>query len=95
MLVRITTHTGGDLEKILEIQKGRESLPHSGLPEGVTHAMILKGENRRLFVTLFESQEALDAAKEEFEAMGSAFPAEVRGERTSVEVFEVLYDKKF
>jgi hypothetical protein len=47
---------------------------------------------KRLFITFFDSREALDAAEAGFDAMGDTIPEEVRGRRTSVAVYEVAYE---
>jgi len=48
----------------------------------------------RLFVTFFDSEEAIRAAEPRFEAMGEEFPEEVRGRRASVDVYEVAVDEQ-
>jgi hypothetical protein len=70
-------------------------MANMGLPEGVRRAVALAGDNRRLFITFFDSREALAAAESAFEAMGDDIPEEARGQRTSVEVFEVVADESF
>ena len=46
-----------------------------------------------MFVTFFDSEEAVAAAEARFESMGDEIPADVRGNRVSVDVYEVLFDQ--
>jgi hypothetical protein len=64
-------------------------------PADVTRAMLLadRGANRRLFVMFFDSRDAVDAAEARFESMGDEIPADVHGERTSVDVYEVVFEQ--
>ena len=57
--------------------------------------MVLQdhASGRRLFVTFFDSREAVDAAQQRFEAMGDEIPEEIRGRRTSVDVYEVVWQQ--
>ena len=48
---------------------------------------------RRLFVTFFDSREAIDAAEQRFEAMGDEIPEDIRGRRTSVDTYEVVWSR--
>ena len=48
---------------------------------------------RRLFVTMFDSREAVEAAQQRFESMGDEIPEEIRGRRTSVDVYEVVWQQ--
>lgn len=93
MFARVATHEGGSIEKMREIVEQRKAMENMGLPEGARRAVVLAGENRRLFITLFDSREAIAAAEATFDAMGDDIPEEARGQRASVEVFEVLADE--
>lgn len=93
MFARIATLEGGSSEKIREFVEQRKSTGDLGMPEGVRRVVSLAGENRRLFITYFDSREALEAAEAAFDAMGKDIPEEARGRRVSVEVFEVLADE--
>ena len=46
---------------------------------------------RQLFITVFDSQQAIAAAEEHFEHMGEQIPEEIRGRRVPVRVYEVAY----
>ena len=45
-----------------------------------------------LGITFFENEEAIRAAEPTFERMGDEIPEDVRGRRTSVEIYEVAID---
>ena len=53
--------------------------------------MVLQGD-KRLFVTFFDSREAMQAAEQRFEEMGNEIPEDVRGRRVSVDTYEVVMD---
>lgn len=93
MFARVATQEGGNIEKMREIIEQRKAMENMGLPEGVRRALVLAAENRRLFITFFDSREAIAAAEATFDAMGDDIPKEARGQRASVEVFEVLADE--
>ena len=97
MHARVASFEGGDLERLREMNEERRASGTTGFPEGVTRALVLvdREGNRRLFVTFFESREAIDAAEQHFEAMGEEIPEDVRGRRTSVDVYEVVLDEQF
>jgi hypothetical protein len=88
MIARVATFEGGDNEQIRRM--GEENPPTP--PEGVSRIMVLAGEKQRLFITFFDSREAAAAAEARFEAMGDEIPEDIRGRRTSVEVYDVLYE---
>lgn len=95
MFARVAIHDGGSNEKMREIVEQRRGMANMGMPAGVRRAVALAGDNRRLFITFFDSREALTAAEEAFDTMGDDIPEEARGQRTSVEVFEVVADESF
>ena len=63
-------------------------------PAGVQRALLLTtaGGNRRLFVTFFETRDESTAAEEHFESMGDEIPEHIRGCRTGVDTYEVLFE---
>ena len=63
------------------------------LPEGLKSAMVLQdpASGRRLFVTFFDTQEQIAAAEQRFESMGDEIPEDIRGRRTSVDTYEVVW----
>jgi len=50
-------------------------------------------KGRRLFITLFESREAIEQSEPMFEQMGDEISEDVRGQRTSVEYYEVAFQQ--
>ena len=93
MFARIASFQGGDVDRLRELNDQRMSEGTAGLPEGLKSAMVLQdaANDRRLFVTFFDSREAVDAAEQRFEEMGDEVPEEIRGRRTAVDVFEVVW----
>jgi hypothetical protein len=94
MFARVTRHDGGDTEKLRAMNEERMASDNLGLPDGCRRAMVLAGEGHRLFITFFDSKAAIEAAEPRFEAMGDEYPEDVRGRRTSVEVYEVAVDEQ-
>ena len=91
MYARVATFEGGDTERLRQLNEERMSSGTVNAPAGLKRAMLLAGSNR-LFVSFFDSREELDAAAARFEEMGNEIPEEIRGRRTSVEVYEVVFD---
>jgi hypothetical protein len=96
MFARVAAFEGGDTERLRELNEERREQGAAGLPAGVRRVLLMSDESgrRRLFVTFFDSREAVDAAEASFESMGDEIPEEIRGRRTSVEVYEVLLDEE-
>ena len=94
MFARVASFEGGNVDEIRRINEERRSGGGPGMPEEIQRVLVLHdGEsNRRMFVTFFDTREALQAAEAGFESMGDEIPEDVRGRRTSVDVYEVLYD---
>lgn len=88
MIARVATFEGGDNDAIRRMAEENPPSP----PEGVARIMMLAGEKQRLFITFFESREAAAAAEARFEAMGDEVSEDIRGRRTSVEVYDVLFE---
>jgi len=92
MFARVATFEGGDVERLRQANEEAMASGELVLPAGLSRAMVLQGDERRLFVTFFESREALDAAEERFEQMGDEIPEEIRGRRVGVDVYEVVFE---
>ena len=92
MYARIASFEGGDEERLRQMGEERRDSGTTGMPEGAKGMMLLadRDKGRRLFITFFEDRAAIDAAEQQFDAMGDEIPEEVRGRRTSVDVYEVL-----
>ena len=93
MYARNAAFEGGNAE---EMQRRTEEAMSSGTmdtPEGMKSGLVLldSEHGRRLFVSFFDSAEAIKAAEAQFEKMGDTFPEEIRGRRTSVDVYEVVW----
>jgi hypothetical protein len=95
MFARVASFEGGDVERLRQMNEERMADGTMELPEGLKSAMVLQdsASGRRLFITFFESREAVDAAQQRFEAMGDEIPEEIRGRRTSVDVYEVVWQQ--
>jgi hypothetical protein len=95
MFARVASFEGGDTDRIREVNQERRDSGSTTMPEGVRRIMVLDDEQggKRLFVTFFDSRDELDAAQAGFEALGDEIPEEVRGKRTGVEIYEVVFDE--
>lgn len=93
MYARLAAFEGGDTEKMREQGEARMA-SGSPFPDGVRRALLLgtPDGSRRIFITLFDSEEALKASEEQFDKMGDDVPEDVRGKRIAVETYEVLVD---
>jgi len=94
MWARVASFEGGDTERLREMNEERMEAGEMGAPEGMRKALLLATPDgsRRLFVTFFDDQEAIAAAEARFESMGDEIPEEIRGRRTGVDVYEVLFE---
>jgi hypothetical protein len=94
MFARVAAFEGGDTEELRKLNEERRASGSPGMPEGVRRILVLNDQDggRRLFISFFDSRDAVDAAEAQFESMGNEVPEEVRGRRLSVDVYEVLYD---
>jgi hypothetical protein len=93
MYARVATFEGGDLERIRQMNEERRQEP-GWMPEGVKRVLVMNSDQgERLFITFFESREALESASQQFEQMGDQIPEDVRGRRTGVGVYEILADE--
>ena len=95
MYARVASFEGGDLEQIRQRAEEAQASGTMSMPDGITRTIVFadRERNRRQFITFFETREALDAAEQQFESMGDYIPEEVRGRRTSVDVYEVVYEE--
>jgi hypothetical protein len=91
MYARVATFEGGDAERLRQLNEEAMSSGDMNPPAGMKRGMVLQGSNR-LFISFFDTREHLDAAAARFEEMGNEIPEEIRGRRTSVEVYEVVFD---
>ena len=96
MHARIASFEGGNSEELRRLNEERMSSGTMDMPEGLTGAMVLvdSDSNRRLFITFFDTPEQIEAAEEHFNAMGDEIPEDIRGRRTSVDVYEVVWNQE-
>jgi hypothetical protein len=96
MFARVATFEGGDEERLKQMNEERMSSGTLNAPAGLRKAMVLSAPGKgRLFVTFFDSREAIEAVEQRFEEMGDEIPEEVRGRRTGVDVYEVAWEHDF
>ena len=95
MWARVASFEGGDRAELRRLNEERMASGQMDLPEGLRRALVLDDEsgNRRLFISFFDSRESISAAEARFEAMGDEIPEAVRGRRTGVDVYEVVFDQ--
>jgi len=93
MYARIATFEGGDDERLRQINEERMNAGTMPTPAGMKSAVVLsdKEAGRRLFIAFFDSREAIKAAEDQFDKMGDEIPEDVRGRRTAVDVYEVVF----
>jgi hypothetical protein len=95
MWARIASFEGGDTEKLQKLNEERMQSGEMNPPEGIKRVMLLADNenNRRMFVAMFDSREAIEAAESRFESMGDEVPEDVRGRRTGVDYYEVVFEQ--
>ena len=86
MFARVATFEGGDNKRLMELTEERRASGSMGMPEGLRGAVVLDDDaaGKRLFITFFDSREAIASAEAGFDAMGDEIPDDVRGRRTGV-----------
>jgi hypothetical protein len=95
MFARVATFEGGNDEELERLNEERMRSGEMNLPEGLRSAMVLSDrQGRRLFMTFFDSREAVEAAEEQFNRMGDEIPEDVRGRRVGVDVYEVVWSRE-
>jgi hypothetical protein len=87
MWARVASFEGTDVAAMREEARR----PPDSLPDGLRAAFGLADEDgrRQLFITLFDTREAMEAAEAVFERMGDEVPEEVRGRRVAKDYYEV------
>jgi hypothetical protein len=93
MWARAASFENADFDRLQQMTEGgaRDVDP----PAGMRRAMVLadRDAGRHVFITFFDSREAIAAAEARFEEMGDEIPEEIRGRRTSIDVYEVVLDE--
>lgn len=87
MWARIASFEGADVQRMrAEVRRPPEDIPET--LRGFL-SLVDEASGRSLFVTLFDSREAIEAAEPWFENMGDEIPEDQRGRRVSKEYWEV------
>lgn len=94
MFARVARFEGADLDRLQAEAASRQE--PSDLPEGLRRVIVLadRASGEHLFVTFFDSADAIAAAEARFEQMGDEIPESVRGRRVAVGVYEVVLDRE-
>jgi hypothetical protein len=94
MWARVASFEGGDMERLRAMSE--ERMQQRGMPSAVKGTLVLADSagKRRLFITFFDSKEAIEETEEEFNRMGDEIPEDIRGRRTNVLHTEVVYDDR-
>jgi hypothetical protein len=94
MWARVASFEGGDTERMRQLNEEAMSSGTMDVPAGMKRALVLASEDgsKRMFVSFFDDRGALDAAEEGFDRMGDTIPEEVRGRRTAVDVYQVVFE---
>ena len=93
MWARVASFENADLDRLEQMSQG--GVQEMSPPAGMKRVMVFadRAAKRHSFVTFFDTREALDAAEQRFEEMGDEIPEEIRGRRTSVEVYELVHEE--
>src|SRR5437763_9695914 len=96
MFARVAAFAGGDNKRLMELNNERMASGEMNPPEGIKRVMVLDDDagRKRLFISFFDSREAVAAAEARFESMGDEIPEDIRGTRTSVDVYEISLDQE-
>jgi hypothetical protein len=91
MFVRVAKFEGGDMERLRE---ERPRLESEG-PSSMRGFLMLSdpSENRRLFLSFYETREAAEEADRELDRLGDSIPEEIRGRRVSKAIYEAVESK--
>ena len=94
MYARVASFEGGDSKRMMELAEESQASGSMSLPEGTRRYAVFNDEQggRRLFITLFDTREAAEAAEAQFDAMGDEVPEDIRGKRTGVVLYEIVAD---
>jgi hypothetical protein len=95
VFARVAAFEGGDTERLRQLNEEQMAAGTMAFPDGVRRVLVLSDQDgvRRLFISFFDSREAVESAEQQFEQKGDEIPEEVRGRRTSVKVYEVVFDQ--
>jgi hypothetical protein len=88
MWARVASFEGTNVERM----RAEANRPPDRMPDGLRGAFGLADAEggRQLFITLFDTREAIEAAEPMFEQMGDEISEDVRGRRVSKDYYEVV-----
>jgi hypothetical protein len=88
MGARVASFEGTDVERM----RAEANRPPDRMPDGLRGPFGLANAEggRQLFITLFDTREAIEAAEPMFEQMGDEISEDVRGRRVSKDYYEVV-----
>ena len=94
MWARVASFEGGDTERMRQRNEEAMASGTMNAPAGIKKVLVLATEDgsKRMFVSFFDDRGAIDAAEEQFDRMGDDIPEEIRGRRTAVDVYEVVFE---
>jgi hypothetical protein len=95
VFARVASFEGGDNARLRQWSEEAMASGEMNVPEGMQRVLMLDDDasSKRLFISFFDSREAIEAAEAGFDAMGDTIPEDVRGRRTAVGVYEVTIDQ--
>jgi hypothetical protein len=96
MHARVATFENPDVSRIDELMAtvGERARAGGDIPGAKRVIALVDREAARIVgITLFESEEAIQAAEPRFEQMGEEIPESLRGKRASVGIYEVAIDE--
>ena len=93
MFARVASFEGGDSERRRQLNDEQMRNGSLNPPEGIKSVLLLEDNEagKSMFITFFDTREAIAAAEARFEAMGDEIPEEIRGKRVAVGVYEVAF----
>jgi hypothetical protein len=95
MYARVASFQHGDTNRVDELIATIEARAEAGqdLPDAKRVLMLTdRAEGRMLGISFFETEQAIRAAEPVFERMAQEIPENLRGQRTSVAVYEAAID---
>jgi hypothetical protein len=96
MFARVAAFESRDMSRVDELIRTVRERARSGqdLPDARRLLMLIdRPAGTALGITFFDTEEAIRQAEPAFERMGDEIPEELRGRRTSVDVYEVAIDE--
>ena len=97
MYARVASFEGGNTEQLRALNEQRMADGEMPMPDGMRGITLMSNDagDRRMFIAFFDSREQVEAAEQTFDQMGDDISEDVRGRRTSVDVYEVVFHQDF